>query len=103
MCCASLPGAPPQPGILSRRGTAPFIIARPAWGTLPASALASVVMNSSRAQGWGTWGVVLPGVGTLEEAGAPQLQGAAQGSPSLGQAGEQPGGRKAGAGGVVWV
>lgn len=81
----------------------PFIIARPAWETLPASALASVVMNSSRAQGWGTWGVVLPGVGTLEETGAPQLQGEAQGSPSLGQAGEQPGGRKAGAGGVVWV
>lgn len=46
----------------------------PAWGMLPASALASVVTHSARAQGWGGSpfrAVVLPGMGTLIEAGAP--------------------------------
>lgn len=59
----------------------PFILARSAWGMLPAFAPASVVVHNARSWGWGVsplwgwslWGVVFPGMARLEEIEAPQL------------------------------
>lgn len=79
MRCPPLPRAPPQASFPSRRGAGPFILARPAWGMLPAFALASGVMHNAQPQGWGEsplwgwshWGVVFPGMATMEETEAP--------------------------------